>query len=148
MIMNQQFARRRVRKFIYALIAAVVLGRSAFAIGSDLPPREESAAYQQYVKRPRTDLSKLIYLMDRFKGSDFKILFDSNEYQSSEALRYAKTYLAKNYKSNEKAESWLKTHSYRSPTMGKVIYFKFSDSQYQPLRDVLLEELRELEDIK
>lgn len=123
-----------------------VLSRVAGASLTDLwPPVQQSPAFEQYLKRPSTELSKLIFLMDYFKNAEVKVVYDNNEYDSAEALRYAKKYLAKNYKSNENAAKWLKTHANRSQPGGKVIYFKFSDGRSSPILDLLLEKLTTLE---
>ncbi len=125
----------------------IVLGFGAkgFVWAGSWPSVDESFAFQQYLKRPTTELSKLIYLMDHFKDADAKIIYDGNEYHVAKALRYAKKYLADHYKSNEKATAWLKAHAYRSQPKGNVIYAKFPEGKFRPMVEVLLETLTELE---
>lgn len=100
----------------------------------------ESEAYRRYSLRPQNELSKLIYLMDRFQDSDFTVVFDGKDYESVEALSYAKRYLQRNFKDDE-AERWIKKHCYRSLQNNQIIYMRFADEHQEPLRDVLLREL-------
>lgn len=109
-----------------------------------MPSLQQSEAYRQYAHRPRTELSKLVYLMDRFRSSDFVIFSDGMIYDADFALKFAKKYLSKNY-NKERAEHWIKVHAYRTPGAGKIIDIQFSDGTRRPLRDVLLEELKVLE---
>ena len=46
---------------------AMVYGAPA----AELSAQPQSVAYQKYQNRPKNELSKLIYLMDRFKGTDY-----------------------------------------------------------------------------
>lgn len=109
-----------------------------------LEPLQTSAAFKQYQKRPKSELSKLIFLMDRFKGSPAEVIYDGSHYDSELALKTAKAYIAKHYKKKQPAENWIREHAYRSYPGRKVIFFKTPDGTPRPLRDVLLEELAEL----
>lgn len=111
-----------------------------------LPPLKESTAYKRYLHRPRTEMSKLLYLFDRFLNTDFKVVYDGTTYDSKTAIYYGRIYVAKNYH-GEKAIHWLKIHAYRSQPRGKIIYLKYPNGKKRPLRDVLLEELGALEKI-
>ena len=104
-----------------------------------LEPHQESYAYKQYSMRPKSELSKLSYLLDRYKGSAYKVIFDGSEYDSAKALRYAKGYLARHYR-RENAVEWLRVHAYRSPA-GQVIYLKSPEGETTILRDALIKEL-------
>ncbi|HTL48952.1 MAG TPA: hypothetical protein VL688_12900 [Verrucomicrobiae bacterium] len=119
-------------------------GEPASAAVQLLQPMQESYAYKQYAMRKKSELSKILYLIDRFTGSPYKVLYDGVEYDSAEALRYVRQYLAKHYK-KENAEAWLKLHAYRSEPQGNVIYLKAPDETTKPLIDVLLGELQSLE---
>lgn len=134
------------RKFIITFALLIALsGISAPAPAQPLEglePYAESFAYKQYSMRPKNELSKLYYLMDRYRGSDLKVVFNGSEYESRQALGYAKSYLMKNYK-KENALNWIKLHAYRSPS-GQVIYLKTLDGKNLVLRDVLIKELEAL----
>jgi hypothetical protein len=109
-----------------------------------LPPIEESRAYQQYTLRPKTELSKLLYLMDRFRDSKFEVIFDGTIYKAPKAINLAKSYIAEHY-DDEEAKQWVKQNAYRSITRGEVIYVKDPKGKRYQAKDVLLEELTLLE---
>lgn len=129
---------------VFFLASSTLLSPMGWAASNNaaLPAYQESSAYKQYQRRPKNELSKLIYVMDRYKGSDYKVIFNKVEYDSLEALKYAKSYIAKNYK-KEPAESWIKEHAYKSPS-GQVIYLKEPSGKVLPLRDALVKELQPL----
>jgi hypothetical protein len=112
----------------------------AAAVNAALPPFQETPAFKQFQQRPKNELSKIIYLMDRFKAAPLTVIYDRVEYDSNKALKYAKSYVAKHYK-REEAEAWIKEHAYRSLN-GSVIYVKYPDGQKLPLRDLLIQELQ------
>lgn len=107
-----------------------------------LQPFQETMAYQQYQKRPKSELSKILYLMDRFRKTQLKVIYDRVEYESDEALKHAKSYVAKHYH-REKAADWIRDNAYRSHS-GSIIYVKFPDGNQRLLRDLLVEELQNI----
>ncbi len=115
----------------------------AVGVEAGLMPYQESPAYQQYQKRPRNDFSKILYLMDRFKGAPLKVIYDQTEYESSVALKYARDYVAKHYH-KENAVNWVRENAYRSAG-GGVIYVKYPDGKKRELREALVEELKKIE---
>lgn len=110
-----------------------------------LAPHTESFAYKQYQLRPKSELSKLYYLMDRYNGSDFKVLYDGAEYDSGAALKYAKSYIAKHYR-KQPARAWVTENAYRSGS-GSAIYLKSPEGKTTLLRDALIEELKTIETV-
>lgn len=135
--------------FRVPLLAAFLLfGESAHAsVAQYLQPPQESPAFKQFQQRPKSELSKLLYLMDRFRNSEFKVVYNGTEYDSKFALKETKKYIAKNYK-NTPAENWIKTHAYRAQGGGDLIYLKDPTGKAYLLRDVLLEELLRLTSIQ
>ena len=133
----------RMKNTFAGLMAGILIFSIApTAFSSDfLPPFQETSAYRQYLKRPKTELSKILYLLDRFKDSSVKVVYDGQKYDAKYAAGEATKYIARNYKKKEQAESWIKIHAYRSQPDGDIIYLKYPDGKYRPLRDVLLEEL-------
>ena len=121
-----------------------VFSYSAFALKASTitTPAPQSPAYQQYLKRPKNEMSKLLYLMDRFKQAPLTVIYDRVEYESDIALKHAKSYVAKHYQRQNAAE-WIQENAYRS-LHGSVIYVKFPDGEKRVLRDVLIEELNHL----
>lgn len=112
-----------------------------------LPPVKESQAYQMFVKRPLSELSRLIYLIDRFKDADVKVIYEGDHYEAEYAARVAKKFLLKNYR-KESAEYWIKTYCHRAEKSGKFILFEAPDGSFRSARDVLLDELKVLEKMK
>lgn len=98
--------------------------------------------FEQFLLGSHRELSKLLLVVENLRYSNFKVIFDGTQYEINSVLLFARNYLRKNY-NGEKAETWVKTYLYRSPHRGEVIYLKFPDGTRRPLRDVLLEELRD-----
>ena len=126
--------------FIVSLLVSLFCADAAFA---GLPPIEESRAFQKYKKRVKTELSRLIYLLDRFNTSDIEIKIDGNTYRSELAFPFAKAFLAVYYK-KEKAELWIQKYCYRSPFTNEIMLGCVKDEKCIPGRDLLLNELEVL----
>ncbi len=116
------------------------LAAPLFADGAALPSLEKSRAFIQYERRPQSELSKLIYLIDRYKDSELSIFYEGQLYDAATAAKYAKNYLRKNYKKGT-AENWVSRHCYRSTGQGSVIYVHYPDGAKRIMKDVMLEEL-------
>jgi hypothetical protein len=110
-------------------------------------PLQASPAFKNYLNRPKTELSKLVYLMDRFKGTDAVVIYEGRQYPYKEALPKAKGYLKEHYKDNAPAEAWIAEHCYRSRQSNKIIHVKHPDGRMELLRDVLLTELKALNQV-
>ena len=117
-----------------------IFSATAFAA---LPPLLESRAFARYKTRIKTDLSKLIYLLDRFNDPQMEIKIDGNTYRSEMAFPFAKAFLAMNYR-KEKAEVWIQKYCYRSPFSNQVMLGCLKDEKCMPGRDLLFNELQEL----
>lgn len=125
------------------LLAVFGMMLAQIAFGQGLADLRDSSAFRQYQTRPKTELSKLIYLLDRFNAPGIEIKIDGNIYTTDKAFPYSKGYLAKNYK-KEKAEDWIRAHCYRSMEGNKIIYMRVDGSDFRPVRDMLIEELKRL----
>ena len=112
-----------------------------------LGPLPDSKAYKLYQKRPKSEFSKLLFLMDRFRHSDAKLIYDGRQFEPREALKTVKQYIVKHYDRKSDAKKWVEKHAYRSEGSGQIIYMKFDDQPKQILRDVLIGELEKLEAI-
>ncbi|MBU3759640.1 MAG: hypothetical protein FGM27_06890 [Candidatus Omnitrophica bacterium] len=104
---------------------------------------EDSQAFQRYSVRKKSELSRLLYLMDRFRGSGYKVIYDGLEYDSETAAQESRKFIAKNYK-QEPAVDWIRENAYRSSPGGNVIQVKTPDGTILDLRDVLIDELESL----
>ena len=111
-----------------------------------LQPIEQSAAYKKLLLRPKTELSKLSFLIDRFKEMTLTVIYEGHEYDQDKAAQYAKKFLQQNYhtKGEGSAEKWVKEYCYRSEASKQVIIFRYPDKTEKPARDVMLVELEEL----
>jgi hypothetical protein len=110
---------------------------------SPLSSFEESPAYKQYLRRPKSELSKLIFLLDHLKKGSFLILYNNKPYEAMKIMTLVKGYMVINYR-KEKAEDWIQAHAYKSRSKGLVMYLQYPDGSRRILRDVLLEELSRL----
>ena len=127
------------------LIIFLFSGQGALPLqAAPLCPMEQSDAYQKYCRRPKTELSKLLFLIDRFKDSDIKVVYNGNHYDSEVATKYARQYIRDHYRSTQDAESFVKDHAHRSEPQGNVIYAEYPDGKIRPASEVLLEELKAL----
>lgn len=144
------------RRWTFAVIVLTWLFHSSTAVSapeaglsiqqlaqSSIPDIQTTYAYSQYSLRPKSELSKLIFLIDLYRDSDVQVIYDGIENPSDVALSYARKYIGENYQ-KEKAENWIKKHAYRAKGSGQVIYVKFTDGSVIPLRDLLLEQLNRL----
>lgn len=140
----------------WALIAAIVLfalgmtlfSKKSFAsVAAEIIPSQaqESMAFKQYQKQPKSEMAKINYLFNRLNKSPMKVLYDGHEYEMSEAMKIAKNYLFKHYK-KEPADYWIKNYCYKTDN-GNVILFKLTDGSKVPVREVALQELSGLEKI-
>lgn len=126
------------------IIFLLCFAGSALSADADLLDSERAKAVEQYRRRPESDRSKLIYLMERFRDTDVQVVYDGYNYGARESAVHARQYIARHYKKG-RAGDWVREHAYRSNPGGQIIYLKFPDGRIQTLRDVLLEELTMLE---
>lgn len=110
-----------------------------------LPFVEQSEAYKEYLKKPATDFSKMICLLNYFRTAPVIVQFEGIDYTPEFAYPFGLVYLMTNYR-NEKPEHWARKHCYRSIFTNKIIYFKFRDGSSRPARDVIIEKFDELEE--
>lgn len=116
----------------------------AHAFKDGLPPLKDSAAFREYRKRPPNDLSKLIYLIDRFKEANIEIVYDGLYFRPGFASNVAKWFLAKQY-AGQTPEQWIRQWCDVTIPKGIPIYVKGSDGEFRPSRKVLMDELDSLE---
>lgn len=110
-----------------------------------LPPIAESQAYKDFLKKPGNDLAKMICVLNYFRNAPVMVQYEGVDYLPQVAYPFGLVYLMTNYR-NENPEEWVRKTSYRSLANNSIIYFKFKDGSYRPMRDVLIEKLKELEE--
>src|SRR5437868_6872523 len=78
--------------FLSSLPAGFAMGEVLAAAGpapieKPLPPGfvplKDSVAFQQYQRRPKSDLSKLLFLIDRFSQTDIEIIYEGFHLQAA-----------------------------------------------------------------
>lgn len=105
---------------------------------------EESAAYRQYLHRPQNDLSKLIFLIDRFAQARVEIIYDGFHFPAPQAAGVARWFLARNYK-KQTPEEWIYQWCNQTVPRGNLVLVKMPDGSVELGRQVLLDELAALE---
>ncbi len=129
-------------KNFFAVVFLCVFSVSSL-VSAEIPPIQDSSAFIRYKNRIKTDLSKLVYLMERFNIQGLEIRIDGNIYPAALAFPFARAYLALNY-NHEKAEDWIQKHCYRSPFTNEVMLVRMDGGPYEVGRDFLLRELEAL----
>jgi hypothetical protein len=112
-----------------------------------LEPVAQSQAYQEFLKKPGTDLAKMICLLNYFRTAPVVVRFEGIDYTAQAAYPFGLVYLMTNYR-NENPEDWARKHCYRSLFGNNIIFFKFQDGSSRPARDVILEKYHELEEVQ
>ena len=130
-------------KIAVLLFSLFALNASAFAFETALPPLSESPAFQQFSKQPKSELSKLIFLLNRFKESRVTVFYDKHQYTAAEASKIAKDYLVRHYH-KEPAEYWIRNYLHKTPK-GNEILVKGTDADIRHALDLALQELKTLE---
>jgi len=109
-------------------------------------PLAESVAYKQYQRRPKSDLSKLLFLIDRFGQSKVEIVYDGFHFPAAQAAGVARWFLSRNYK-KQTPEQWIFQWCNTTVPRGKIILVKLPDGSTELGREVLLGELSALEQL-
>ncbi len=136
---------KQMRVIVTGLILMMIFSVPVLAEG--LPPISESRAFQLYRQRSQTELSKLIYLLDRYRNTDYLIHYEGRDFDSRVALQEAKKYLATHY-ANESATRFIEENAYRPKGGSGILYLKTPKGDMSLLKDVLLSELKALETVK
>lgn len=128
-------------------VSPVFLGAVPVVWSADgLEPVAQSQAFQEFLKKPENDLSKMICLLNYFRTAPVVVRFEGIDYTAEAAYPFGLVYLMTNYH-NENPVEWAKKHCYRSPFGNNIIFFKFQDGSSRPARDVILEKYHELEEV-
>ena len=140
-----------MKKFLVSVVLVVSFSLISFGtvplvFGAEgLQPVEQSQAYQEFLKKPANDFSKMICLLNYFRTAPVMVQFDGIDYTAEAAYPFGLVYLMTNYR-NEQPEQWAKKHCYRSLFGNNIIFFKFQDGSSRPARDVIIEKYHELEE--
>ena len=109
-----------------------------------LLPLEQSKAFQQYLTRPETEYSKIIFLIDRFGEAPIEIVYDGNYFNAVFSSKVARWFLGRNYR-KETAREWILKWCNVAIFSGNLIWVKLPNGTFVLSREVLLDELKSLE---
>lgn len=127
-----------------SLLTAIMAGfDTAFAALDFLPPVRESAAYREYKKRGASELARILYMIDRCKGTKIQVIYDGASYPSEVAVPIARWFLGVYYR-NQTAEQWIKQYCTVSGIYGNPIRVKLPDGTLRSAPSVLMDELNDL----
>jgi hypothetical protein len=127
------------------LITSVTLfAQGILAVDELVPPAHQSDAFRQFTTRPYSELSKILYLIDRFGSTDVEILYDGHYYHARFAKQVARWFLFHHYR-KETAEQWIWRWCNKTVVTNNLIWVRFQDGTSRLAREVLLEELGALE---
>lgn len=106
-----------------------------------------SAAYRQYQHRPKSDLSKLLFLIDRFAQAKVEIIYDGFHFKTTQVVGMVRFFLSRNY-NKQTPEQWIYQWCNTTVPRGKIILVKLPDGSTQLGREVLFGELAALEELE
>ena len=134
--------------FVFLMLAdSALFAQGILAVAgtgpSTLEPLQKSNAYRQFASRPYSELSKLLYLIDRFGDTNYEILYDGHYYSTRFAKQLARWFLINHY-NKQKTEKWIMEWCNKS-IGGNLIWVKYPEGSLRLAREVLFEELKELE---
>ncbi len=132
----------------FVLAALLFFFSSSLALAEPLffplPPLQQSEAFLQFERRPVSELSKLYYLINRFKTCNIIINYDGGHYKANWAAPYVTAFLMLHYRKDETARRWVMNYCHRTPSR-KLIWAICPDGTKRPASEVLLHELEILE---
>ncbi len=126
------------------MMSVSLFAQGIFAVEQWSAPPTQSQAYKQFSGRPYSELSKIIYLIDRFGDTEVEILYDGHYYKARFVKQVARWFLFHRYK-KETAEQWIQVWCHKSAFSGNLIWVKLPDKSMRPAREVLLAELKALD---
>ncbi|MBI3314128.1 MAG: hypothetical protein HYZ83_07835 [Candidatus Omnitrophica bacterium] len=127
------------------LTLEAALSASVFAVLYEgFTPTKDSQAYTEFIKRPVSEHSKLLYLIDRFGDADVQIVYDGHYFSAPFAARVARWFISRNYK-KEPAQKWIMRWCNTTIARGNLIWVKLPNEKFRLAREVLVEELKSLD---
>jgi hypothetical protein len=115
-----------------------------YAIYPEAGMLEDSFAYEQYLLRPQSEHSKLLFLIDRFGAIDADVLYDGIHYRTDFIAPFARIFLARSYR-NETAREWVMKWCNRSIRRSELLWADLPNKEVKLAREILLTELDALE---
>ncbi len=115
------------------------------AVQFGLPSLDQSIAYQGLLQRPITEVSKINYLIERFKDSNAEIDYGGHYYNPKDISRFVQMFIVLHYDEHETARDWILKYANRSIPKGEPIWIRLSNGRFCQSKDVLMGELDDLE---
>ncbi|MSR77142.1 MAG: hypothetical protein EXS63_02795 [Candidatus Omnitrophica bacterium] len=131
--------------FGFFLLGAVRLYAAPPPFQSGMPPIKESRAYKTFLMRPYSELSKIVFLTDRFKEAKIKVIYDGLHFEPEFAVRIAKWFLSQHYR-KESAKEWIMVYCNQSLFEHQLIWAMDKKGDFKLSREVLMTELKALEE--
>ena len=148
LVSSRPFSPSRCLKILVVCLSLALTAVNVWAAGNPLyagfPALETSEAFKQYQLRPKSDLSKLVYLIDRFAQSKVEIIYEGLHVPAPPAAAVAKWFLARNYKKQTPSQ-WIYQWCNTTIPNSRLILVKLPDGKTVPGRTVLFNELAALE---
>src|SRR3989338_5969742 len=104
---------------------------------SEFSSIEDSPAFEQFLMRPKSELSKILFLIERFGDQSVEIRYDHHYYTAEFSARVARWFLTRNYK-KETGHQWIMKWCNRSVPGGNLIWVKLPSGKSRMAREVLL----------
>ena len=125
-------------------IVAPAMGQE-YVLYPGFPPLKQSQAFTEFLKSPRNDYAKLLFLIDRFGDADIKVIYNGYEFEALFAAGVARWFL-KIYYRGQDPKTWILQWCNRSIPNDELIRVKLPDRRYLLSRDVLSKELAQLQE--
>ncbi|HOW59202.1 MAG TPA: hypothetical protein PLO78_05690 [Candidatus Omnitrophota bacterium] len=147
--MKQHVNRGIITLIILLSLVSMGAARRPSDVSSDassrpLPPVKQTEAYQEYLRTSQNNLAKLVFGLNYFRPLPVILQYEGSEYSMTFCYPLGFAYLMTNYH-DEDPVVWIKKHCYRSLVGNQIMYFKFPDGNFRPVRDVFIELFQELE---
>lgn len=113
----------------------------------NLPEMHQSPAYQDLMRHPITELSKINYLIERFKDANAEIDYNGHYYYPKDISRFVQMFIAIHFDPHETAKDWIIKYANRSIPKGDPIWIRLSNGKFYQSKDVLMGELDDLENV-
>lgn len=138
-----------MKKIAAGMLAFIILTSSPVWAGvSDedfgIPDIRGSVAYKNYLMRPTTELSKLLFLLERLSEAKFQVLYAKAYYDVDFVAPLARWFLKYRY-TNQTAEKWIALYCSTTVLSRERIWVRLENKKFVLSRDVLMDELRRLE---
>ncbi len=111
----------------------------------DLPPVHESLAFKQLRQRPKSELSKMLYLIERFKNMNAEVQYNSGRYKIKDISILIQGFILVNFDRKGTAKDWVIQNASYSRTKRNPIWVYLPDGSHCLAKDLLLQELETLE---